>query len=84
MGQVEKVTLAYVHYPVKQLASGKLLCNRAPSMLLCDEIEGWDAEGMEAHGGGDIIMTDSLDHRESKGIPEKSVYFCLIDYAQSL
>ena len=53
-------------------------------MLLCDEKEGWNAERTEVHGGGDIIMTDLLDHRESKGIPEKSMYFCLIDYAKSL
>ena len=25
----------------------------------------------------------SLDHRESKGIPEKNIYFCFIDYAKA-
>ena len=24
-----------------------------------------------------------LDHRESKGIPEKNIYFCFIDYAKA-
>ena len=47
-------------------------------MLLCDEIEGWNAEGREAHEGGDIIMTGLLDHTENKGIPEKKHIFLLI------
>ena len=36
---------------------------------------------LENAGEPDIkLPTHSLNHRESKGIPKKEIYFCFIDY----
>ena len=43
----------------KQIASGKLLCNKG-SPVLCDNLEIWDGGGgKDAREGGDILYTDS-------------------------
>ena len=36
----------------KQIAAEKLLCNRKPSLALCDDLEGRDGEGE----GGSVCM----------------------------
>ena len=44
---------------VKQIASGKLLCNRVLSLVLCDDLEGQDGGrgGKEAQEWGGYMFT---------------------------
>ena len=47
---------------IKKIASRKLLCNRELNLVLCDNLEGLNAEsGTEVKEGGDIriLMADS-------------------------
>ena len=52
---------------VKQTASGKLVY-RGLSLVLCDDLEGWDAGGREVREGGDICIhrADSSCTAETK------------------
>ena len=46
---------------IKKIASRKLLCNRELNLLLCDNLEGLNAESGKEVKGGDIciLMADS-------------------------
>ena len=46
---------------IKKIASRKLLCNRELNLLLCDNLEGLNAESAKEVKGGDIciLMADS-------------------------
>ena len=46
VAQTHRVALTCIHYRVKPTAGGKqLLYNRAPSLALCDDLDGWDCGG---------------------------------------
>ena len=52
-GQIERVALKLILPCVKQIAKGKSLCSRERSLVLCDDLEGWDGvEVRKGWGGG--------------------------------
>ena len=58
----EELRVAWKHVPpyVKQIASQNLLCDAGSSTLvLCDNLEGWDAVGggREVQEGGDMCIS---------------------------
>ena len=57
---VSQLTLAYTLLYVKYRASGKLLWSTgssAQSLVLCDDLEGWDRGREALEGGGMCIHT---------------------------
>ena len=43
-----------MHSMGETITSGKLLCNKELSSVLCDDLDGWD--GREKQEGGDICI----------------------------